>query len=159
MMARVVLIGLALIAAALMATAAPVALAQEPPLVTVTTFVQREGDTIGDPITIFITLSHPPGAEIVLQPDALALGALESAVPQIVAEESPDPTRTTFALRTRAFVTGVLCGDAADQKGPSWSHDRGHPKRWYRYPPPRRIRETAPPLPASAEACNSRATA
>ena len=108
MMARVVFIGLALIAAALMATAAPVALAQEPPLVTVSTFVQREGDTIGDPITIFITLSHPPGAEIVLQPDALALGALESAVPQIVAEESPDPTRTTFALRTRAFVTGVL---------------------------------------------------
>lgn len=71
-----------------------------------------DGETVGDPITIFVRLTFAVGDRLVLSNLAEPLGALEPAVPELienVVTEGDDPHATAVVvLRTRAFVTGVL---------------------------------------------------
>lgn len=72
----------------------------------------REGETVGDPITIFVRLTYAVGGRLILPDLAQPLGALEPAVPELVESavtEGDDPHATAVVvLRTRAFVAGTL---------------------------------------------------
>ena len=71
-----------------------------------------DGETVGDPIMIFVRLTFAVGDRLILSDLAEPLGALEPAVPELiesVVTEGDDAHATAVVvLRTRAFVTGVL---------------------------------------------------
>jgi hypothetical protein len=71
--------------------------------------IDREGDTIGDRITIRVTVTYPATSELVLPSTALDLGLLEPAVPQVTARSfSGEERQLTFQLQTRAFLVGLI---------------------------------------------------
>ncbi len=83
--------------------------AQVPPEAAASVSVDREGETIGDPITISVTVTYPASLDVVIPQAALDLGALEPAVPEIVGRTSDGSSdQVTFILRTHAFFVGLI---------------------------------------------------
>jgi hypothetical protein len=89
--------------------AIPSQVAAQSPRATTSVNVDREGDTIGDRITIRVTVTYPATSELVILSTALDLGLLEPAVPQVTARSlSGEERHLTFELQTRAFLVGLL---------------------------------------------------
>ncbi|MEE9277785.1 MAG: hypothetical protein V3V06_05195 [Dehalococcoidia bacterium] len=87
---------------------AGLALAQTPDGVTVTVSVEREGTTVGDPITVVITVNYPATGSVGLDSDPVPLGDLEPARPRLIRRvDSPDGNQLVYAYQTRSFVTGL----------------------------------------------------
>ena len=112
MRARGLVVALAGLAALLAAGAAP-AFAQAPPAlppgVAVTVHVEREGDTIADPVRLTVVVTHPPEGELLVPPPEGPLGDLDPAAPVVTRSRAGDGrARVTLVYETRAFATGLL---------------------------------------------------
>ncbi len=84
-------------------------LAAQSPDATTSVTIQRQGDSIGDPITISVTIAYPSNAELIIPRAALDLGLLKPAVPQVTDQALIDDVRRlTFQLETRAFLVGLI---------------------------------------------------
>lgn len=99
--------------AALLAAGAPPAFAQAPPAlppgVAVGVEVEREGDTIGDPVHLTVVVTHPPEGELFVPPPEGPLGDLDPAAPVVTRDTDGDGhIRVTLVYETRAFATGLL---------------------------------------------------
>ncbi len=104
--------GLAL-AGALFGTPSAVAqTAPTAPIVHVT--VSPAQPTVGDPISITVTVRHALSTEVVGEDGPSPLGALEPALPTVVQQpvDGGGVFETVLTYATRAFVTGTLAIDA-----------------------------------------------
>ncbi len=83
--------------------------AQTPDGVTVTVAVERQGETIGDPIIVTVTVRHPLTGSVAIDPGPVPLGNLEPAAPILVTSvDGADATEVSYSYSTRAFQTGLL---------------------------------------------------
>lgn len=93
----------------LLFSAASAAQAPElPPGVELQVTVDREGDTIGDPVRLTVVVTHPASADLLVPPPEGPLGDLEAAAPSVRRDALGDTTRVTLNYETRAFATGAL---------------------------------------------------
>ena len=80
-----------------------------PPGVDVSLSVERDGDTIGDPVLLTVVVTHPSSGELLVPPPEGPLGELEPAAPSVSrTTTTTGDTRVTLIYETRAFNTGPL---------------------------------------------------
>ena len=80
-----------------------------PPGVAVEVIVERDGDTIGDPVRLTVVVTHPAEGELLVPPPEGPLGQLEPAAPTVTrATLAEDVMEVVLVYETRAFITGVL---------------------------------------------------
>lgn len=92
---------------------APSAIAQTPAAlpegVALEVSVEREGDTIGDPVRLTVVVTHPADGELLVPPPEGPLGELEPAAPTVTRTTPTDVVvEMTLVYETRAFLTGLL---------------------------------------------------
>ncbi len=75
------------------------AAAQTPPSASVVV-TPVDSLTVGDPVTITVTITHDAETRVVLQPALTPMGEMDPAVPEMVAVS---PTETALTYETRAF--------------------------------------------------------
>ena len=106
----------ATLALGLTALSLSIAAAQSPPPPTAETVVGQQGHTVGDAITVVVTVRHHPAITVEAPPGVATLGDVEPAVPVGIALRIlVDGDRLlTLTYETRAFRTGRLAVQPPD---------------------------------------------
>ena len=97
--ARAVVLGLSL----LLAVAVIAVVKSQTPATATVALSPEEPSTVGDLVTITVTVTHDSETRVVLQPALTPMGEMDPAVPEMVAAS---PNETILAYQTRAFRSG-----------------------------------------------------